>query len=396
MKSCSILVVDDEAVNIHTVSEMLHETYELFIAPSGEKALDIVNSAAPDAILLDIMMPGISGFEVARRLKEDPKSSHIPIIFVTSDTSSETIIEALRLGGADFIAKPFTQEELLSRMGRVCRLLQLEREQENSKKLLMEQQAQLKKLNAELQERVEKEVESNREKDRMMYNQAKSAQMGEMLNMIAHQWRQPLNAISASAISIAMKQELGEITEEEVLEHANFVQELTQKMSKTVNDFMNFFKPAQEKMTFVFSALVNDIDSLMGAQLKNRGIELVVHAEEDYSINTYEKELAHILINLIANARDAYQEHPAEKREIEIGVNQDEQNVYIDVLDHAGGIPEAVIDKIFNPYFTTKEQGKGTGIGLYMSRRMVDEILGGTITVENHKDGARFSITFPR
>ena len=395
VKQCSVLVVDDEAVNLHTVSEMLHGTYDLFVAPSGRKALEVVAASTPDIILLDIMMPDIDGFEVARRLNEDPETAHIPVIFVTSDTSSKTIIEALRLGGADFIVKPFTEEELQNRVGRVCRLLMLERQQEAAKKLLIEQQKELQKLNAELQERVALEVERNREKDRMLYNQAKSAQMGEMLNMIAHQWRQPLNAISASAISIAMKQEIDTVTEKDLLDHANFVQELTQKMSKTVNDFMNFFKPAQEKATFLFSSLLESITSILGAQLQNRGIELVVHAEENYTIDSYDKELSHILINLIANARDAYHDHPSNNQKIEVGLHQDGEHTIIDVIDHAGGIPEEIIDKIFDPYFTTKEQGKGTGIGLYMSRRMVHEILGGTLEVCNYEDGAKFSIVLP-
>jgi len=249
---------------------------------------------------------------------------------------------------------------------------------------------------SELVGRVHQEVQKNREKDRLLHNQSKSVQMGEMLSMIAHQWRQPLNAISASAIAVAMKQELGMMDEESLLEHSRFIQSQAQQMSKTINDFMDFFKPEHEKKCFGVVEVMDEISSLIGAQLRSRGIELHFDPSSEIRIDGYFKELSHVMINLIANARDAYEEKRSLKRQIEVGFAESSERWHISVQDYAGGIPDEHLEKIFNPYYTTKEPGKGTGIGLYMSRRIISEVFNGTLEVRNHEGGARFSIEIPR
>ncbi len=246
-----------------------------------------------------------------------------------------------------------------------------------------------------LEERIKAEVQENRKKDRMLHNQSKSVQMGEMLNMIAHQWRQPLNAISASAITVAMKLDLSELEPDDVRTHITYIQSHVQKMSQTINDFMNFFKPDQEVQSFTLKEVMKEIESLMKAQLQSRGIRLLYDEKSVIPIRSYKKELAHVLINIIANARDAYEGTHMEGKHITVEVRpQDEGQVCICVRDRAGGIAPENLEKIFNPYFTTKEQGKGTGIGLYMSRRIVREILHGTIEAANTPEGAEFSILF--
>ncbi len=246
-----------------------------------------------------------------------------------------------------------------------------------------------------LELRIKAEVAENRNKDRMLHNQSKSVQMGEMLNMIAHQWRQPLNAISASAISVAMKLELDELDPDDVREHLTYIQWRVQKMSQTINDFMNFFKPDQEIQQFKLNDVMKDIESLMKAQLQGRGIKILYDENNPILISSYKKELAHVLINIIANARDAYEGLHLDVKSINISLTQFEENtLIISVRDCAGGVKPENLDKIFNPYFTTKDQGKGTGIGLYMSRRIVREILHGSIEVVNTDNGAEFFIVF--
>jgi signal transduction histidine kinase len=246
-----------------------------------------------------------------------------------------------------------------------------------------------------LEERIKSEVIQNRNKDRMLHNQSKSVQMGEMLNMIAHQWRQPLNAISASAISVAMKLELGELESDDIREHLTYIQWRVQKMSQTINDFMNFFKPDQEMQQFSLKDVIQDIESLMKAQLQGRGIRIIYDEYNPIKIYSYKKELAHVLINIIANARDAYEGLHIDSKTITVTLEEDEnRQLILRVRDRAGGIDPENLDKIFNPYFTTKDQGKGTGIGLYMSKRIVLEILHGTIEVDNTPEGAEFSILF--
>jgi len=244
-------------------------------------------------------------------------------------------------------------------------------------------------------EKLEIEIEKNSQKDKMLYEQAKTAQMGEMLGMIAHQWRQPLNAMSASAINLSLKQEFGILNEDSITEHSEFLQETTQKMSKTIETFMNFFKPKSGRKNLAFADIINEVSSLIEGQLKNKSIKFL--SISDYShINVYQSELSHILINLIKNSIDAFDGKEIENKIVEVKSYLDGEFVIIKVLDNAGGIPKDVIEKVFNPYFTTKEQGKGTGIGLHMTHRIVKEIFYGTIDVENSKDGAIFTIKFPK
>lgn len=246
-----------------------------------------------------------------------------------------------------------------------------------------------------LENRIKTEVAENRKKDRMIHNQSKSVQMGEMLNMIAHQWRQPLNAISASAISVAMKLELDELEFDDVREHLTYIQWRVQKMSQTINDFMNFFKPDQEMQKFSLNDVIKDIESLMKAQLQGRGIRILYDERNPISVFSYKKELAHVLINIIANARDAYEGLHVDPKTITVTLGEREDGqLILSVRDRAGGINPENMDKIFNPYFTTKDQGKGTGIGLYMSKRIVLEILHGTIEAANTHEGAEFFIVF--
>lgn len=247
-----------------------------------------------------------------------------------------------------------------------------------------------------LETRIDEEVKRNREKDRLLHNQSKSVQMGEMINMIAHQWRQPLNAISASAISIEMRQELGELDENFISEHSKFVQQHTQGMSKTINDFMDFFKPEQKMQHFRLEDLLSGIFSLMGAQITSRNIKLNFISDNEKKIYSYKKELAHVLINLISNSRDAFETNKVKEKQILVELSEDDFTYFVKVIDNAGGIPEDIIDQIFNPYFTTKEQGKGTGIGLHMSKRIVNEVFKGKIEVKNSNNGAEFKITIPK
>jgi PAS domain S-box-containing protein len=248
----------------------------------------------------------------------------------------------------------------------------------------------------QLEEQVAFEVAKNREKDRLLHNQSKNIQMGEMLSMIAHQWRQPLNAISASAIAVSMKHELDSLTPQALMEHLEFVKTHTQKMSVTINDFMDFFKPEHDKQLFEIADLINEIESLIGAQLKSRGVTLCFDCDPAVRIYGYRKELSHVLINLIANARDAYETTDSEEKRIDISIVSDREQWVIGVEDYAGGIPTEHLEKVFNPYFTTKEQSKGTGIGLYMSQRIIQEVYQGNMGVANTARGARFTVNIPR
>lgn len=257
---------------------------------------------------------------------------------------------------------------------------------------------QLREFNQTLERLVAEEVEKNRDKDRILFEQSRHAQMGEMLSMIAHQWRQPLNAVSAAAINLTLASSLGELKREEVEHTSQTIQQLTQKMSEIINDFMEFFRPDREKSLFQLEAVFAAVEKLMAPQLQARGITLEGRLEEGLTLFGFERELEQVLINLIANARDAYNEGEGGKSGwccIELYARHGERETRISVEDRAGGIDHAVIGRIFDPYFSTKPVGRGTGIGLYMSKIIIERNFGGSLGVENTAKGARFEVTIP-
>lgn len=246
-----------------------------------------------------------------------------------------------------------------------------------------------------LQNKVRREVEKSRERDRLMFQQTKYAQMGELISMIAHQWRQPLNTISVAAINLSIKQEFEELTKEYLNEQVDFIQFQTQKMSHTINDFMNFFKTDNKEEEFKLYEVLENIKDLIEPQLQDKNILFKYSCDKSIKLFTFKQELEHVLLNLVINSKDELVEKEKKDGFISVEVLE-ENNITILVKDNAGGIREDIIDRIFEPYFSTKEEGKGTGIGLFMSKSIIEKSLRGSIYVKNIENGACFYIVIPK
>lgn len=262
----------------------------------------------------------------------------------------------------------------------------------NSAIMKFESKEKLKKMNKTLTQNVKKEVDKNNKQAKMMFQQAKYAQMGEMLSMIAHQWRQPLNAVSSAAVNLKLDVEFGTLTDRKVVEKAEFIEEQSEKMSETINDFMEFFKPEKSKEKFCVYRIFQNVQKIIGAQMENRNIELYFDIDENMEIYGYKNEFEHVILNLISNARDAFDGKEIKNKRIEFAAYETKTKKIITVKDNGGGVESKVIDKIFNPYFTTKIHSKGTGIGLYMTRSIIERNFHGKIEVSNTNDGAVFTI----
>ena len=237
------------------------------------------------------------------------------------------------------------------------------------------------------------EVTELRKKDMLTSQQAKLVQMGEMVTMIAHQWRQPLNAISAASIKLDMQVQMGMATHDKIEETISFIQETVQSMSRTINDFMDFTKPSHKKEFVKLEDILADIMRLMGVQLKNHDITFVQEIEDPLPLFIFSKDLEHVLINLFSNSRDAFDGKNILNKQIKVHAFKQDDNYIIEVSDNAGGIASDIMKRLFEPYFTTKEQGKGTGLGLYMSKKIVETNLNGSIEIENSSEGILFTIT---
>ena len=257
---------------------------------------------------------------------------------------------------------------------------------------VQEQTAQLLELNQTLEQRVQEEIAKNKEKQKMLFWQSRMASLGQMLGNIAHQWRQPLTELSLTMFNIkrtAKKNELDKLDE-----YYKESIEIISNMSQTIDDFSNFFNPNKEKEKFLLNSAIKD--SLLITRKLLQKERIVVDKEfEQIEVFGVLNELSQVIINLIQNSSEAFKVNGIKDKKVFISVVEDKKYAIIKYIDNAGGAEAKILDKIFEPYFTTKHQSNGTGLGLFMSRMIIEKSLDGTIEVENRHDGLQFIIKIP-
>lgn len=258
---------------------------------------------------------------------------------------------------------------------------------------LTAKQAQLVTLNQSLEERVERAVAELRSKDQLLITQGRQAAMGEMIGNIAHQWRQPLNALSLVLANLRDAARAGDLDAPALDEALGDGNRLIQKMSSTINDFRDFFTPEKKKSAFSARAAVLQTLALIDASYRHAGIEIVLDETSDVSLLGFSNEYSQIVLNLLANAKQAIQAAKVARGRVTLRFETREGLGCLVVGDNGGGIPEAIVDKIFDPYFSTKEGG--SGIGLYMSRQIAEKSLGGRLEARNAEGGAEFTVLTP-
>jgi len=244
----------------------------------------------------------------------------------------------------------------------------------------------------------------NKEKTNQLIKQSRFAQMGEMISMIAHQWRQPLSVISATISAMQTKILLGKMkccSEEEIeqnskylLEHFNKINNNIQYMSQTINDFRNFFKPNKNATNFYLSDAFNRALSMIEQSFISKNIDIKLNFDKLEPIYSYENEVIQVLLNLLKNAEDALVENKISTPIIEVFINKKDSTQAIIIRDNAGGIPQHLVEKIYDPYFSTKSKN-GTGLGLYISKIIIEEHCHGKLKAYNNDDGACFIIELP-
>ena len=254
----------------------------------------------------------------------------------------------------------------------------------------------LKVLNLTLEERVKNEVTKNREKEQQIIQQSRLAQMGEMISMIAHQWRQPLAAISSSSASLQIKAQLDKADKETVIQKAQNIARYSQHLSSTIDDFRDFFKPTKEKSEVTYTNIIESVLDIVGTSIINKNISIIKELKAKDSFTTNENELKQVILNLIKNSEDILLEKKISDPFIKLLTYSNNNKYILEVSDNGGGIPIEIIDKIFDPYFSTKSEKNGTGLGLYMSKLIIEEHCHGTLKVSNTKEGALFQITLSK
>jgi signal transduction histidine kinase len=252
----------------------------------------------------------------------------------------------------------------------------------------------LEALTQTLHKQVETEVAKRQKQAMLMAQQARLASMGEMLSMIAHQWRQPLNRINVNLAVIELMMKEREEGGGLIRQKMESIKAQTRFMSDTIEDFANFFRPDKEKHSFTVRQTITKAIALLDNRLHD--IDITLSSDEEIVIDTYEKELLQVLLSIFTNAANHFDAMKIEERKMQIEVTQTDATVTITICDNGGGIEADYLPRIFEPYFTTNNAQKGTGLGLYMARMLIEESMGGTLSASNNDVGACFTLELPK
>ena len=239
---------------------------------------------------------------------------------------------------------------------------------------------------------IEKEVQKNKEQQLLMFQQNRLAQMGEMIAMISHQWKQPLNSLSVINQTLIIKYMRGKMNDDEIKRFQEKSNIQIEYMSATIDDFSSFFKPMKNKINFCINDVVEKMLKITESVYIINDISVDFTVEKKYYVDGFQNEFGQAILNIINNAKDALIKNNIENKSITINIEEDTKNIILTISDNAGGIPLNIIDKIFNPYFSTKENKNGTGLGLYMSKQIIEDKLNAKISVKNNDNGAIFKI----
>ncbi|NVJ52537.1 MAG: transporter substrate-binding domain-containing protein [Campylobacteraceae bacterium] len=255
----------------------------------------------------------------------------------------------------------------------------------------------LEELNANLEEKIKREIRKNENSTKQLIQQSRLAQMGEMISMIAHQWRQPLAAISATTNNLLVKLMIEDkVNKEAFEEELILITEYSKHLSSTIDDFRNFFKTDKEKEEFDLEEVIKKSISITKTSIESKNIKLEINLEKNLKLFSYATEIQQVILNIIKNAEDILTEKDIPNKKICITTyKRNEHSVIIKIQDNGGGIEESLIEKIFDPYFSTKSDKDGTGLGLYMSRIIINDHCKGNLKVINENNGATFLIDLP-
>lgn len=359
-----VLVVDDNSENLKVITNILKSRD--FKVNALKNPLDVLSTLEEvefDLIILDILMPERSGFELMQEIKEF--NSYIPVIFLSAIDEVDNKVKAFELGGVDYITKPFKELELISRV-----------------KTHIELSSFRKHLNLKVQEETKRRVEQ----ERILIQQSKMAQMGEMVGVIAHQWKQPLSIIDILASSLDSQSDLERVKSR--------LLDTVDNMISTMDIFLKFFSSNKLRGRFKLSKAIERVKKILAYDIKHFSVEI-----EDFTdsieIEAVESEVEQLLLNLCSNSIDIIKAKNIQNGKIKIFAKESNLSTIFGVSDNLGGVSTDIINRVFEPYVSTKSL-ESRGVGLYMCKLIVRDSLKGDISVKNSKEGATFEVAIPK
>jgi len=349
---------------IHTIDGILLKMFSYYKTKQSSKAIDTLQSELyPSVYSINIDLTGLINLNLDGAKEGYARTTSL------YDNTFEWIVVAT-LGTIAFAA-------LLA----IVLLQNIRLLHTRLAKMVDEKTQELQQLNRNLELKVQYEVEQSRQKDQIMFRQSRLASMGEMIGNIAHQWRQPLNAIVLIIQSFQMKRMAGlELSDAFIDKQVNEGIQLAAMMSHTIDDFRNYFKPNRSEELFSVKDTVLYSLNLVQEFYAKSNIEIFLNCTQDVQISGYPNEFSQVIMNLFSNAKDILEERAIDKKLIEVMITKEVNNAVVRVVDNGGGISDEVQDRMFEPYFTTKHKSSGTGIGLYMSKQIIEKQMQGSIS----------------
>ncbi len=382
----TILVVDDTHLNLRFLSGILGEKgYEVRSVSDGAVALSSVQADPPDLILLDIMMPVISGYEVCEKLKADELTRDIPVIFISALNEVTDKVKGFSLGGVDYITKPFQIDEVLARVKTHLDLRNLQKKLQEKASELHRAKKTIEAANRTLEERVRKELEKRRKQQELLIHKSKLESLGTLAAGIAHEINQPLSGIAMGVENIFLKVTNNKINNDYLKKECQLLFEDVSRI-KHIIDHIRIFSREQQSVFFEninINEVVENAMLMLRTQYESHNIILSLDLDEKVGVTVGNKyKLEQVIINLLSNSKDALEEKGDmlnkvfEKKEIKIKTIGHSDGICLEIEDNGKGIDQENMEKMFEPFFTTKDPDKGTGLGLSISYGIIKEMKG--------------------
>ncbi len=375
-QSFSVLYVEDE----EAIREIMVEILELFvddiyIAKNGSEGLEVYKKQRPDLIITDIQMPVMTGIDMMKEIRK--LDEEIPIVVTSAFNDNTFLLNSIALNVDHYLIKPVVVDQLESKLNKV-------------KKQIM-QKRELDAYQLYLEDRVQQEIALREAKEALLFSQNKDAELGQMVSVIAHQWKQPLHYLHLLIEDLGYEYEEG-LSDDFI---KNFISKGIDRvnfLSDTMDNFLHFYKSDHDIKSFSVSEVIKEISFFLSSLFDALGIDIELQILKDFSLKGSKNEFQQVILNLLNNAKEAYEGQ--KKRDAKIVVTVDAQNdaSKVVICDNASGIDEAIFEKIFEMEYTTKKSGNG--IGLYLVKKIVKERFHGEISVSNIEGGACFTLTF--
>lgn len=388
LANLTILYVEDDTV----IRQVTTNSLELFDAnviqaSDGEEGIKQFEQHKDEIniILTDIKMPKMDGLEMSHMIRKNDQE--IPIIISTAHEETNFLKTSIELNISAYVLKPIDIYKLFDSIKKAIepRLL---------KQQLIHKNKQL-----------QNEIKKNKEKHQIMMTQSRFASMGELINMIAHQWRQPLASIGTAAFNLQFKLDSKSYdldSQESQEKHIQFfskklkeIEYYVQNLTSTIDDFRNFYKSDKSSSKVSTKQLIEDALKILSYSFNERAITVNKEFNSTSIVNIYPNEIVHVLINIFKNSQDNFLEHNIDNMEINIKTYETKEYTVIEISDNGGGIPKEICEKVFDPYFSTKKEKNGTGLGLYMSKIIIEKHHKGELTFNNTQEGVCFNIKLP-